>query len=135
MDKQALLDIVAPLAPPPAPPPYGWIALGVGCALLIVAGLLYLRWRRNRERRLARAQLKHTAHALRQQRIDPRTAAFQIGSVLRRVFPRTSRDRSSGDWANFSTALDQARYASQMPSAETSAQLLDQAYHFVCARC
>lgn len=134
MDKLELLDIVAPLAPPPAPPPYGWIALGVVLALLIVGGLLYLGWRRSRSRRVALAQLRRTAHALRHQRIDPRTAAFQTGLALRRIF-RTPPSQVSGDWAHFSNALDRARYASSIPSAEASAQLLVRARHLLRARC
>lgn len=135
MDKLTLLDIVAPLAPPPAPPPYGWIALGAVGALLMVGGLLYLGWRRSRDRRAALAHLKRTAHALRHQRIDPRTAAFQTGLALRRVFRGTPPSQRSGDWAHISNALDQARFAPQMPSAETSAQLIAQARHFLRARC
>lgn len=134
MDKLALLDIVSPLAPPPAPPPYGWIALGVIWALLMVGGLLYLVWRRSRDRRAALAQLKRTAHALRHQRIDPRTAAFQTGSALRRVF-RTPPSQVCGDWENFSNALDRARFAPHMPSTDTSAQLIARARNFLRARC
>lgn len=134
MDKLELLDIVAPLAPPPAPPSYGWIALAVVWALLIVGGLLYLGWHRSRSRRVALAQLRRTAHALRHQRIDPRTAAFQTGLALRRVF-RTPPSQVSGDWAHFSNALDRARYASSIPSAEASAQLLERARHLLRARC
>jgi len=134
MDKLELLDIVAPLAPLPAPPPYGWIALGVVCALLMVGGPLYLVWRRSRERRAALAQLKRTEHALRHQRVDPRTAAFQTGSALRRVF-RPPPSQVSDDWANFSRALDRARFAPQMPSTHTSAQLLARARDFLRAQC
>lgn len=86
MDKIELLDIVAPLAPPPAPPPYGWIALGIAALVLLIGGLFYLVWRRCRVRRTALAQLKRTAHALRYQRVDARTAAFQIGSAVRGIF-------------------------------------------------
>jgi len=134
MDKLELLDIVGPLAPLPAPPSYGWIALAVVWALLIVGGLLYLGWHRSRGRRVALAQLRRTAHALRHQRIDPRTAAFQTGLALRRVF-RTPPSQVSGDWAHFSNALDRARYASSIPSAEASAQLLERARHLLRARC
>lgn len=134
MDKIELLDIVAPLAPPPAPPPYGWIAPGAVLAILIIAGVVYLGWRRSRDRRAALAQLKRTAHALRQQRVDPRTAAFQTGSALRRVF-RTPPSQVPGDWAHFSNALDRARFAPQMPTAHTSAQLLARARDFLRARC
>jgi len=134
MDKLELLDIVGPLAPPPAPPPYGWIALGVLWVLMLVGGLLYLGWRRSRDRRAALAQLKRTAHALRHQRVDPRTAAFQTGSALRRVV-RTPPTKISGDWADFLNALDHARYAPQMPSAHISTQLLERARDLVRARC
>ena len=133
MDKQALLDIVAPLAPPPAPPPYGWIALGVLLALLVVAGAGYALWRRNRARRAAWTQLQRTARALREGRVDPRTAAFQTGSALYPVF-RNSPQQSS-DWANFWEALDQARFARQMPNVATSEHLIAQARHFLRARC
>jgi hypothetical protein len=134
MDKLELLDIIAPLAPPPAPPHYGWIALGVIWALLIVGGLLYLGWRRGRERRVALAQLKRTAQALRHQQVDPRTAAFRTGLALRHVF-RTPPSQSSGDWAHFLRALDQARFGPQVPTTHTSAQLLERARHFLRARC
>lgn len=134
MDKLELLDIVAPLAPPLAPPSYGWIALGIIWALLIAGGLLFLGWRRSRERRIALMQLKRTAHALRHQRVDPRSAAFQTGSALCRVV-RKPRSQAVGDWASFSNALDRARYASPNPSAETSAQLIDRARDLLRTRC
>lgn len=133
MDKLELLDIVAPLAPPPGPPPYGWIALGIIWALLIAGGLLFLGWRRNRERRIALMQLKRTAYALRHLRVDARTAAFQTGSALRRVVRKPRQ--ALGDWASFSNALDRARYASSIPSAETSAQLIDRARDLLRTRC
>lgn len=134
MDKLELLDIVAPLAPPLAPPPYGWIALGIIWALLIAGGLLFLGWRRNRERRIALMQLKRTAYALRHLGVDARTAAFQTGSALRRVV-RTPPTKISGDWSDFLNALDRARYASSIPSAETSAQLIDRARDLLRTRC
>ena len=134
MDKLELLDIVAPLAPPPAPPSYGWIALGIVWVLLIAGGLLYLGWRRNHDRRAALWQLKRTAHALGHRRVDPRSAAFQTGSALRRVVRKPS-SQAVDDWASFSIALDRARYASPNPSAETSAQLIDRARDLLRTRC
>lgn len=134
MDKQVLLDIVAPLAPPPAPPPYGWIALGVLCALLVVVGAGYGLWHRRRPRRTAWAQLQRTARALREGRVDPRTAAFQTGSALHSVV-RAPHDLVTGDWAEFLCALDQARFAQQKPSIETSEQLIAQARRYLRARC
>lgn len=134
MDKFALLDIVEPLAPPPVPPPYGWIALGVISALLMMGVVLYLVWRRSRERRAALAQLKRTENALRHQCIDPRAAAFQTGLALRRVFDVPS-SQIREDWKNFSNALDRACYAPQTPSAHTSAQLITRARELLRARC
>lgn len=134
MDKQELLDIVAPLAPPPAPPPYGWIALGIGLVVLLLGGLLYFFWRRNRDRRAALAQLKRTAHALRYQRIDARSAAFQTGSALRGIPGSLSRHAST-DWESFFRALDQARFAPYMPSVDTSAQLIERARDLLRAQC
>lgn len=133
MDKQALLDIVAPLAPPSAPPPYGWIALGVLCALVVVVGVGYRLWRRSRARRTACTQLQRTARALREGRVDARTAAFQTGSALHPV-ARTSPHQST-DCSDFWRALDQARFARQTPSVEASAQLIAQARHFLSTRC
>ena len=135
MDKIALLDIVAPLAPPPAPPPYGWIALGVGTSILLIGGLLYLAWRRRRVQRTALAQLKRTAYALRNQRIDARTAAFQIGYTVRRISRNTKKYSVSLDWTDFSRALDQARFAPRTPSADTSAKLLERARNLLRTLC
>ena len=134
MDKVALLDIVAPLAPPPAPPPYGWIALGVGALVLLLAGLVYLAWRRRREQRTALAQLKRTAYALRYQRVDARTAAFQIGYAVRQV-SRNPQSHVSSEWSDFSRALDQARFAPRAPSVDTSTQLLQRARDLLRTPC
>lgn len=134
MDKVELVDIVAPFAPPPAPPPYGWIALGIGVLILLIGGFLFLLWRRRRVQRTAFAQLKRTAHALRYQRIDARTAAFQTGAAVRR-FLLSSRSQVSADWADFSQALDQARYAPQTPGADTIAQLLERARNLLRTQC
>lgn len=133
MDKQGLLDIVAPLAPPPAPPPYGWIALGVLCALLVVVGAAYGLWRCTRLRRTAWTQLQRTARALREGRVDARTAAFQTGSALHPVV-RASPDQAFED-LDFWRALDQARFARQKPSVEASEHLIAQARHLLRARC
>ena len=129
MNRQALLDIVAPLAPPPAPPPYTWIALGVLGALLMVGGVLYWLWQRSRLRRTARAKLQRTARALREGRVDPRTAAFQTGLALHSIMDTPSQ--AARDWAEFLRTLDQARFAREAPSSDTSAQLIAQARRFL----
>ena len=134
MDKQALLDIVAPLAPPPAPPPYGWIALGVLLALLVIIGGGYGLWRRNRSRRTASVQLQRTARALREGRVDARTAAFQTGSAIHAVVLASPHATPDG-WADFLRALDQACFARPMPSVKTSEGLIAQARDFLRARC
>lgn len=134
MDKIALLDIVAPLAPPPAPPPYGWIVLGIGALILLIGGLCYLAWRRHRVKRTALAKLKRTARALRNQRVDARTATFQIDSAVRGI-SRHSQSHVSPDWADFSRALDQARFAPRTPSVDTSTQLLERARNLLRTQC
>lgn len=134
MRKIELLDIVAPLAPPPAPPPYGWITVGTGFAILIVVGVLYFAWRRNRMRRAALAQLRRTEHALRDQRIDARVAAFQIHSALQYVHGQAF-GKISVDWAELGRALDHARFAAQLPSVTNSAQLLDRARKLLRTQC
>ena len=132
MDKQALLDIVAPLAPPPAPPPYGWIAWGVLLALLVIVGAGYGLWRRNRPRRAASVQLRRIARALREGRVDPRTAAFQTGTALP---PDVLASLQISDDADFRRTLDQARYARQKPSVEASERLIAEAHQLLRARC
>lgn len=134
MNKIDLLDIVAPLAPPPAPPPYGWIALGAVLLVLVMAGVLYLVWRRNRACRTALVQMKRAAHALHEQRIDARAAVFQI-SVTLRGLPGKPMSSGSADWADFSRALDQARFAPCIPSADTSAHLIERARDLLRTSC
>lgn len=134
MDKIELLDIVAPLAPPPAPPPYGWIALGIAALVLLIGGLFYLVWRRCRVRRTALAQLKRTAHALRYQRVDARTAAFQIGSAVRGI-SHHPQSQVFPDWSDFLRALDRARFAPRVPSVDTSTQLLERARDLLRTQC
>ena len=134
MDKIELLDIVAPLVPPPAPPPYGWIALSIIVSVLLIGGLLYLVWRRRRVQRTALSQLKRTAHALRYQRVDARTAAFQIGAAVRRI-SRYPKSHGAPDWAEFSRALDQARFSARTPSVDTSTQLLERARDLLRTPC
>ena len=147
-----LTDIIAPLVPPPAPPPYGWIALGVGLALLVILIVARLWWRRNRDKRAALAQVKQAERALQQQQLDPRAAVFHAAQALRRAYkinrpsiqfplpsplphpsPWEGEGVSSVDtaWTDFLSALDQARYAAQAPSVQDAAQLLAQARHWI----
>ena len=130
-----LVDIIAPWVPPPAPPPYGWIALGVGIALLVAFVVGYLLWKRSRARRSALAQLKQAEHALLQQRIEPRAAAFQAALLVCRAYRKTSLQAVQGanaaEWRDFLTALDQARFSPQTPNAQNATQLLDRARHWI----
>lgn len=125
MAEVQLADIIAPIAPPAAPPPYGAIALGVGLTLLIAFIVTRLVWRRGRQRRAALALIKQAERALQQQTIEPRAATFQAAQALRRVYGNTSG--ATTEWAAFVRTLDQARYAAQTPSAQDAAQLLAQA--------
>ena len=134
MDKPALLelaDIIAPIAPAPAPPPYGWIALGVGLTLIAALLVARLLWRRSRNRRAALAQLKRAEQALQQQQLDPRTAVFQAALAVRRAYHTAPRSDAASEWINFLGALDQARYAAQAPSRQDSVQLLERARHWI----
>lgn len=131
MNKQVLVDIVAPQMPPPAPPPYAWIALGVLCALLVLAGALYGWGRRTHIRRLAKARLRRTVHALRDGRIGPRTAVFDAAAALQPLRDRLCSDAALNLWR----ALDEARYARQTPSLATSEQIILRAQHLLRARC
>jgi len=124
-----LADIIAPLTPPPAPPPYGAIALGVGLTLVVVLIVARLLWRRSRHRRAALTLLKQAERALQQQRLEPRAAAFQAAQALRRAYEKN--EGAAPEWAAFSSTLDQARYAPQPPSAQDAAQLLAQARHWI----
>lgn len=130
-----LVDIIAPWVPPPAPPPYGWIALGVGIALLLALVFGYLFWKRSRARRCALAQLKQAQHALQQQRMEPRAATFQAALSVCHAYRKPSLQAISAanaaEWNDFLTALDQARYAPQTPNAQDATQLLDRARHWI----
>ena len=124
-----LADIIAPSVPPPAPPPYGWIALGACLTLAVALLVTRLWWRRGRERRAALALLKQAERALQQQKLEPRAAAFAAAQALRCAGATT--DRNKPEWATLSNTLDQARYAPQSPSAQDAAQLLAQARRWI----
>lgn len=133
-----LVDIIAPWAPPPAPPPYGWIALGVGIGLLLGLVVAYLFWKRSRAKRTALAQVKFAERALQQQRMEPRAAAFQAALSVRCAYPKTSLQAVQGsnvaEWRDFLAALDQARYAPQSLNTQDATQLLARARHWIrCA--
>ena len=128
-----LADIIAPAVPPPAPPPYGWIALGIGVLILIAFLVLRILWRRSRDRRVALAQLKRTERALRQGRIDARAAAFQTARALHCVYRANQQrsDAASPQWTEFMSALDRARYAAHPIDKRDVTQLLTQTRHWV----
>lgn len=130
-----LVDIIAPWVPPPAPPPYGWIALGVASALLVVFAVAYLFWKRSRARRTALAQIQRVERALQQQRLQPRAAAFQAALSVCVAYRKPSLQAipaaNAADWSDFLTALDQARYAPQTPNTQDATQLLERARHWI----
>ena len=130
-----LIDIIAPWVPPFAPPPYGWIALGIGIVLLVALVFVYLFWKRSRARRCALTQLKQAEHALQQQRMEPRAAAFQAALSVCSAYRKTSLQAVQGanpaEWGEFLTALDQARYAPKTLNAQDAMQLLDRARHWI----
>lgn len=128
-----LADIIAPIAPPAAPPPYGWIALGVGIALIVTLILARFFLRRSRDRRAALAQLKHAEHALQHQTLDPRAATFCAAQSLRHAYRNALSEHTfpTPEWREFLSTLDQARYAPQAPTPQDAAQLLVFARHWI----
>ena len=127
MDKPGLVelvDIVAPITPPPVPTPYGWMILGVALGLVLAISAVVVWWRRSRDRRVALSQLKRTERALRLQHLDPRAAVFQAALALRRVHRPRRALEPLPDWTQYLNALDHARYAPQLPSVQDSMQLL-----------
>lgn len=128
-----LANIIAPAVPPPAPLPYGWIALGIGLLILIALIVLRILWRRGRYRRAALAQLKRAERALRQGHLDARAAAFQAAQALHCVY-RTSQhsgNAASPQWTEFMGALDRARYAAHAIGKQDATQLLVQTRHWI----
>jgi hypothetical protein len=121
-----LADIIAPVAPPPAPLPYGWIAIGIAIFILIAFIVLRVLWRRNRNRRAALTQLKRTERALRQGNLDARAAAFQAAQALHCVYSlrQQSDQLASPAWMEFIAALDRARYAAHPIGNQDATQLL-----------
>lgn len=128
-----LADIIAPNTPPPAPPPYGWIALGASLTLIVALFVARLWWRSTRNKRAALALLKQAEHALQQQKLDPRAAAFQSAQALRLAYGKSTLGDNTQAWSTLLSSLDQARYAPQPPSAQDAAHLLVQARHWVKA--
>jgi len=127
-----LADIIAPITPPPAPPPYGWIALGVVSLALILFFLLRLWLKHTHARRLARTALKRAERALQRGQIDTRAATFQAGLALRLAYHETlsssqgreSESSHTAEWTNFMHALDLARYSPHTIDTPHAARLL-----------
>jgi len=135
-----LADIIAPIVPPDAPPPYEWIALGVALFALILFFVLRLWLKRTRARRTARAALKRTERDLQHGTLDARTAAFQIARALKcsPPLPALSPSRGRGEdllsaaaWTEFTQALDRARFSPHPIDIQQAVQLLAQARQWI----
>ena len=123
-----LADIIAPIAPPPAPLPYEWIALGLVLLVLILFLVLRFWLKRTHHRRLARTALKHTERALQRGKLDARAAAFQIARAVQSAAPL---QQHTDAWAEFSQALDRARFSPHPIDTEQATQLLTQARRWI----
>lgn len=123
-----LADIIAPIMPPPAPPPYEWIALGVALLALILFFVLRLWLKHTRIRRLARAALKRTERDLQRGKLDARTAAFQIARAAKCAAPL---QQNTVAWGEFTQALDRARYSPHPIDSQHATQLLAQARQWI----
>jgi len=134
-----LADIIAPIAAPPAPPPYGWIALGAAVFALILFFGLWFWLRRTRKRRLARAALKRAEHALQMGKVDARAVAFEIARALNYTPPlptlslKGEEEIAWGDpeWTDFTQALTHARFSPHPIDTQHAAQLLAQARQWI----
>lgn len=133
-----LVDIIAPIAPPPVPTNYVWLIFAiVVCLLILLAGIFWQR-QRTRTHRLALKKLQRTERALHAGKLSTRRAAFEIGAALningRHAIPETpSQDSAAAanEWAEFRAALDASRYAAPEPNTQQTAQLLAQARHWI----
>lgn len=134
-----LADIIAPIAAPPAPPPYGWIALGAAVFALILFFGLWFWLRRTWAQRRARALLAHSERALHAGKIDARAAAFEIARAIKYITslpppsPSQGEGRGGGDaeWADFTQALTHARFSPHPIDTQHAAQLLAQARQWI----
>jgi len=134
-----LADIIAPIVPPDAPPPYEWIALGVALFALILFFVLRLWLKRTRARRTARAALKRTERDLQHGTLDARTAAFQIARALQCFPPLSTLSPKGGgedslsteSWSKFNQALDHARFSPHPIDIQHAIQLLVQARQWI----
>ena len=135
-------DIIAPLAPPPAPLPIAWIIASVGAVLLLL-GLIGLRvlYRRRHQRR-ALKQLKQAESLLQSNTINARQAMFALASALSQVYPVTAAGQRfsptviheatlSNEWSDFLRTIDAARFAARVPQTQQAVTLLTVAKQWV----
>jgi hypothetical protein len=114
MSENALpFDIIAPAAPPPAPPDYTWlIVIGSLLAFALLA-LAAWHWRRTRQRRLARRDLRHAQQRYAAGSLENHAAAYAIAHALmaglgtRRIWAPAGCDP---DWRALVRQLDALRY-------------------------
>ncbi len=123
-----LADIIAPLAPPPAPLPYMWIALGVALVLLLLFFALHRWLKRTRSQRWASAALKRTERDLQSGKLDARAAVFQIARAAHMSAPQQQHEAA---WATLAQALDHARFSPQPIDALQAVQLLAQVRQWI----
>ena len=133
-----LADIIAPIAAPPAPPPYGWIVLGAVLFVLILFFGLWFWLKHTRAQRRARALLARSARALHSGKIDARAAAFEIARALSHVqapsLPSKGEEKNARhetEWAEFTQALTRARFSPHAIDTQHAAQLLAQARKWI----
>lgn len=127
-----LIDIIAPAAAPPAPPPYAWIAFGVVVLLLILFFALHGWGKRTRVKRLAYATLKRAEKDLVHGKGDARRAVFQIAQAVQyHALPQKGDTEEQGEWAEFRRELDRARFSADAIDVPYAAQLLKQARHWI----
>lgn len=132
-----LVDIIAPIAPPPAPADYKGLIFALGVLILILLFILFRHLRRTRHQRLALKKLRRAEAGLLAGKLNARHAAFEIGSALHHRHARCAsvraqarnhpRGTQANEWAAFMAALDESCYAAPEPDAQQTTRLLAQA--------
>lgn len=114
-----LVDIIAPLPPPPAPWPIAWLVAGAVLVLLTLFGLIARRWWRHRRQRAALRTLRRVERALAAQTLDARQAAFASAEALRQAYDTphlTAMQHAEPRWQALIAQLDDLRYRQDTPA-------------------
>jgi hypothetical protein len=117
---QLPFDIIDPVMPPAPPLDSTWIVVAASMAALVLAALIWVYWRRTRQRRLARKQLSRARQAFVAGALAEHEAAYAIADALRAgwgVRQVAATDNSDQRWQAFIQRLDRMRYSASSTDA------------------